>query len=30
LTRAGRKQLDTATDGWRRLAAVVNQVLDLS
>ena len=30
LTRAGRKQLDTATDGWRRLTAVVNQVLDLS
>jgi transcriptional regulator len=30
LTRAGRKQLDTATDSWRRLTAVVNQVLDLS
>jgi PadR family transcriptional regulator PadR len=30
LTRAGRKQLETATDGWRRLTAVVNQVLDLS
>jgi PadR family transcriptional regulator PadR len=29
LTRAGRKQLETATDGWRRLTAVVNQVLDL-
>jgi PadR family transcriptional regulator, regulatory protein PadR len=30
LTRSGRKQLETATDGWRRLTAVVNQVLDLS
>lgn len=27
LTRAGRKQLDSATAGWRRLTAVVNQVL---
>jgi PadR family transcriptional regulator PadR len=30
LTRAGRKQLEAATDDWRRLTAVVNQVLDLS
>ena len=29
LTRAGRKRLEAATDGWRRLTAVVNQVLDL-
>jgi PadR family transcriptional regulator, regulatory protein PadR len=28
LTRAGRKQLDSATDAWRRLAAVVGHVLD--
>jgi hypothetical protein len=30
LTRAGRKQLEAATEDWRRLTAVVNQVLDLS
>jgi PadR family transcriptional regulator PadR len=30
LTRAGRKQLEAAIDDWRRLTAVVNQVLDLS
>ncbi len=30
LTRLGRKQLETATDSWRRLAAVVGHVLDLA
>ena len=30
LTRAGRKRLEAAADDWRRLTAVVNQVLDLS
>jgi PadR family transcriptional regulator len=30
LTRAGRKQLATATEGWRRLATVVGGVLDLT
>lgn len=30
LTRAGRKQLESATDSWRRLAAVVGDVLDLA
>jgi len=30
LTRAGRKQLESATDSWRRLAAVVEDVLDLA
>jgi transcriptional regulator len=29
LTRAGRTQLETATDAWRRLAAVVGHVLDI-
>jgi len=28
LTRAGRKQLETATGDWRRLTALVNHVLD--
>jgi PadR family transcriptional regulator PadR len=28
LTRAGREQLDSAADAWRRLAAVVGHVLD--
>jgi PadR family transcriptional regulator PadR len=28
LTRAGRKQLESATDDWRRLTALVNHVLD--
>jgi PadR family transcriptional regulator, regulatory protein PadR len=30
LTRAGRKRLDAAAGSWRRLAAVVSEVLDLS
>jgi transcriptional regulator len=30
LTRAGRKQLDTETDQWRRLTAAVDLVLDMS
>ena len=30
LTRAGRKQLETATEGWRRLTSVVGGVLDLT
>src|SRR6185295_4490670 len=30
LTRAGRRQLEQAADEWRRLAALVSQVLDLS
>jgi transcriptional regulator len=30
LTRAGRKQLESATNSWRRLAAVVGDVLDLA
>jgi PadR family transcriptional regulator, regulatory protein PadR len=30
LTRAGRQQLESATDAWRRLAAVVGDVLDLA
>jgi len=30
LTRAGRKQLDSASESWRRLAAVVGEVLDLA
>jgi PadR family transcriptional regulator PadR len=30
LTRAGRAQLETAADAWRRLAAVVSQVLDIA
>lgn len=30
LTRAGRRQLEAETEGWRRLAAVVGQVLDLA
>jgi PadR family transcriptional regulator len=29
LTRAGRKQLEVATDSWRRLTTVVGEVLDL-
>ena len=29
LTRAGRKQLESATDSWRRLASIVGDVLDL-
>jgi len=29
LTRAGRKHMEAATDGWRRMAAVVGAVLDL-
>ena len=28
LTRAGKKQLESATDDWRRLTAMVNHVLD--
>ena len=28
LTRAGRKQLDTEADAWRKLAAAIGQVLD--
>jgi transcriptional regulator len=28
LTRAGRRQLETATGDWRRLTALVNHVLD--
>ena len=28
LTRAGRKQLETETDSWRKLALAVGQVLD--
>ena len=30
LTRAGRNQLQSASDSWRRLAAVVGDVLDLA
>jgi transcriptional regulator len=30
LTRAGRKQLELASESWRRLAAVVGHVLDLA
>jgi transcriptional regulator len=30
LTRTGRKQLAAATEGWRKLSAVVGGVLDLS
>lgn len=30
LTRQGRKQLETATEDWRRLAAVIGSVLDLA
>ena len=30
LTRAGRRQLDSASESWRRLAAVVGEVLDLA
>ena len=30
LTRRGRTQLETASNGWRRLAAVVGRVLDLA
>ena len=30
LTRAGRRQLDSASESWRRLAAVVREVLDLA
>ena len=30
LTRAGRKQLHAASESWRRLSAVVGQVLDLA
>ena len=29
LTRQGRKQLDTQTDAWRKLARVVDQVLEM-
>lgn len=29
LTRLGHKQLETASESWRRLAAVVGQVLDI-
>ena len=29
LTRVGRNQLDKASESWRRLAAIVGQVLDL-
>jgi PadR family transcriptional regulator PadR len=30
LTRAGRKQLESASESWRKLAAVVGDVLDLA
>jgi PadR family transcriptional regulator PadR len=30
LTRAGRKQLETEADSWRKLAAAVGQVLDMA
>ena len=30
LTRAGRKQLEAASESWRKLAAVVGHVLDLA
>jgi len=30
LTRAGRKQLETGEQSWRKLAAVIGQVLDMA
>jgi len=30
LTRAGRKQLETGADAWRKLAAAVGQLLDMA
>jgi PadR family transcriptional regulator PadR len=30
LTRAGRKKLETASQSWRRMAAIVGDVLDLA